>query len=77
MENSVLMQSRLTTVGKLLLGVGSSIIIMALIYMIANVDRADAIVRLWFMAILAGTCLTLLSCLFRNRKTQHRSEKVK
>jgi hypothetical protein len=64
MKSLILTQSRLTTVGKLLLGVGSSIIILALIYMIANIDRADAIVHLWLIAIITGICLTFISCLF-------------
>jgi uncharacterized membrane protein len=62
MECSVFIQSRkkesnLTTVGKLLLGVGVSILILALIYMIANMDRADVIVHLWFITILTGCVL--------------------
>jgi hypothetical protein len=68
MKSSVLTQPRLTTTGKLLLGAGSSIIILALIYMIANINRADAIVHLWFIAVLTGLCLILISCLFINRK---------
>jgi uncharacterized membrane protein len=72
MESSVLTQSRLTTIGKLLLSVGSSVIILALIYMITNIDRADAIVHLWFIAILTGICLTFISCLFINRNTQEK-----
>jgi voltage-gated potassium channel Kch len=73
MKSSVLIQSRLTTAGKLLLGVGSSIIILALIYMLANIDRADAIIHVWFITILTGICLTLISCLFVNRNTQKKA----
>jgi uncharacterized membrane protein YvlD (DUF360 family) len=74
MENSVLIPSRkknfnLTTAGNLLLGGGASIIILALIYMIANIDKADAIVHLWLIVILTGICLTLISW-FINRNTQ-------
>jgi glycopeptide antibiotics resistance protein len=70
MKSLILTQSKLTTVGRLLLGAGSSIIILALIYMMANIDRADAIVHLWFIAILTGVCLTFSCLLFLNRNTQ-------
>lgn len=73
MKSSVLTQPRLTTAGKLLLGAGSSIIILALIYMTANIDRADAIVHLWLIAVITGVCLTLSSCLFINRHTQKKA----
>ena len=56
--------SQTTIVGNLFLIVGTCITLVALIYMLINLDKADSIITMWIPFMVAGGLLSFFGAIF-------------